>query len=287
MEIAVDFREGRHERFPSILRKRQWKAARPDALVIIRIDPNNDQRIWTGGLPLSLSKDGGKTFVSSFSEIHSDFHAVWIDPKDSNHVISGCDGGLQATYDSGKTWDFVNTIPLAQFYEVAYDMRKPYWVYGGLQDNGSWGGPSSTYTALGPTNDEWFRVGGGDGFYCQADPSDYTTVYSESQNGSAGRMNTVTGERKSIRPRPPSGEPPYRFDWNTPLLLSPHNPKKLYMAGNRLFISEDRGDTWRRTDDLSGKPDRTKIPIMEVVPGRSTLSIHDGQLTFGQIVTIT
>jgi len=119
---------------------------------------------------------------------HSDHHAIWVDPNNDNHLIIGNDGGLDISYDQGDTWEFVNTIAAAQFYAVAADMRKPYYVYGGLQDNGSWGAPSQTRSQAGITNADWFRVGGGDGFYAQADPTDHTIVYSESQNGAMSRL---------------------------------------------------------------------------------------------------
>ncbi|HEV8131732.1 MAG TPA: hypothetical protein VGQ81_10795 [Acidobacteriota bacterium] len=261
---------------------------RPAYYSNIRIDPNNDQRIWVLGANMYVSEDGGKTFQTNVvSKIHGDYHALWINPADSNHMLTGSDGGIHWSYDRGRSWDFVNAIPLGQFYEVTYDMRKPFWVYGGLQDNGSWGGPSSTLYQQGISNEDWIRVGGGDGFYVQVDPTDANIIYSESQNGNAGRLHMSNGERKNIKPRPPAGEKQYRFDWNTPILISPHDPKKLYLGGNRLFISTDRGDTWRRTEDLTTSPDRDKMPIMGVVPNRETLSRHDGQETFGQIVTVS
>jgi hypothetical protein len=166
-------------------------------------------------------------------------------------------------------------------------MRKPYWVYGGLQDNGSWGAPSTALGGRGVTNADWINVGGGDGFYCQADPVDANTVYSESQQGAVSRLNVGSGERKSIRPTPAQGEAAYRFDWNTPILISHHNHNRIYLGGNRLFISDDRGDSWRSTPDLSTSPDRTKMPIMGVMPSAKTLSRDDGQDSFGEIVTVS
>ncbi|HLK60816.1 MAG TPA: hypothetical protein VKU00_29905 [Chthonomonadaceae bacterium] len=263
-------------------------AYRPMYFSQIRVDPNDDQRIYLAGVRMGLSVDGGKTFSNTIGpRIHADVHAMWIDPANSNHLIVGCDGGIQWSFDKARTWDYVNTIPVSQFYQVSFDMRRPYWVYGGLQDNGSWGAPSSTLTQFGPTNDDWMNVGGGDGFYTQADPSDWRIIYSESQQGALRRMSVATGESKSIRPRPPVGEPAYRFDWNSPLIISPHNPKKLLFGGNRLFISTDRGDSWRRTDDLSTNPDRTKMPIMGVMPSPKMLSLNDGQDSYGEIVTLT
>ncbi len=262
-------------------------AFRPMYFSQIRVDPNNDQNVVMAGVSIGWSGDGGKTFETfGGARIHPDTHAIWIDPANSRHILVGCDGGVQTTFDQGKSWDFHNTLPIAQFYEVAYDMRKPYWVYGGLQDNGSWGAPNMSLTGRGVTNADWVNVGGGDGFYCQADPVDANTVYSESQQGSISRLNVSTGERKSVRPVREAGEA-YRFDWNTPILISPHNHNRIYLGGNRLFISDDRGDSWRSTQDLTTNPDRTKIPIMGVMPTPKTLALNDGQESFGEIVTLS
>jgi photosystem II stability/assembly factor-like uncharacterized protein len=261
---------------------------RPMYFSQIRIDPNNDKNIWMAGVPMYSSTDGGKTFTTSvITRIHVDYHAIWINPADSRHMMVGTDGGIHISYDGGRTMDHVNTIPLAQLYEVHYDMRRPYYVYGGLQDNGTWAGPSATPFLRGVTNDDWTRVGSGDGFYVRADPTDWRNLYVESQQGFLGRLNQATGERKSIRPSAPAGEPAYRFDWNSPIEISPHNPKKILFAGNRLFVSYDRGDSWKRSEDLSNRPDRTKMPIMGVLPSPRVLSLHDGQESFGQIVTIS
>ncbi len=168
----------------------------------IRVDPTNADFVYVGGLNFSKSTDGGKTFRSLQPAIpHSDHHAIWIDPKNNNHLMVGNDGGLIVSYDQGATWEFINTIPAAQFYAIGVDMRKPYYVYGGLQDNGSWGAPSQTRNAAGITNAEWFRVGGGDGFYTLADPTDHNIIYSESQGGNMNRLDLRTGRTVSIRPR--------------------------------------------------------------------------------------
>jgi photosystem II stability/assembly factor-like uncharacterized protein len=254
----------------------------------IHIDPNDDKNIWVLGASMYNSTDGGKTFTSQrVDRIHGDYHALWINPANSNHVFAGSDGGAHWTHDGGRTWDFVNTLALAQFYEIAYDFRKPYYVYGGLQDNGSWAAPSRTPYSVGVLNDDWYRIGGGDGFYCQVSPKDWRILYTESQNGAAGRLNQATGERKSITPRRQPGDEEYRFDWNTPLHISPHDSNKIYMAGNRLFISTDRGDSWRKTEDLTTKPDRTKMPIMGALVTSKTLSANDGTDSYGQIVTMS
>lgn len=225
----------------------------------IRIDPNNDQRIWVLGARMYMSEDGGKNFNTGYvARIHGDFHAMWINPQNSDHMIVGSDGGIHFSYDRGKMWDFVNSLPLAQIYEVGFDMRQPYSIYGGLQDNGSWGGPSETYYVQGITNDEWIRIGGGDGFYTQVDPSDFNTIYAESQTGYLFRLNLKTGESKSIRPEPDDPKETYRFNWNCPIHISPHDPKTIYYGGNKLFISHDRGDSWEVTIDLTKQEDREK-----------------------------
>ncbi len=260
--------------------------SRPMYYSQIRIDPNNEQRVWQLAANMYNSDDGGKTWVSNIVQrIHGDFHALWIDPANSNHVLAGSDGGLHASYDRGRTWDFINTIPLGQFYEVSLDNQKPFWVYGGLQDNGSWSGPSGTLNSEGITNDDWYRTGGGDGFYSVVDPTDPGIVYVESQNGSLSRLEMKTGERKSIKPESRPGEKRYRFDWNSPIVISPYNNRTIYFAGNRVFKSMDRGNTWTWSDDLTKDQDREKLPIMGALPDKNMLSRHDGVETFGQIVT--
>ncbi len=263
---------------------------RPAYYSQIRIDPQNDQRAYVLGAGWYVSDNGGKGFTSNrLLPIHGDFHALWINPANPNHLISGSDGGIHFSYDKGKTWDYVNTIPLGQFYEVGFDYRKPYWVYGGLQDNGSWGAPSQTLTQVGVSNDEWVRVGGGDGFYTQVDPNDPDTVYTESQNAGLLRLNRATGEAKAIKPQAPAqsveGER-FRFDWNAPIVISTHDAKTIYLGGNRLFTSTNRGDDWTWSADLTKNLDRDKLPIMGVVPKSNVLSGHDGQETFGHIVTL-
>lgn len=212
----------------------------------IRIDPNDDQRLYVLGISKFASSDGGKTFTGNAApRVHADHHALWINPSNSEHMILGCDGGLYATYDRGQHWEHYEALPVSQFYGVSVDMRRPYWVYGGLQDNGTWGGPSATRSALGPGTKDWVRIGGGDGFHTQVDPTDWTTVYGESQYGGLFRVNMATGESKSIRPPPPTRDAPLRFNWSSPIHLSPHNPRTVYYGGNYVFRSVNRGDTWQ------------------------------------------
>jgi photosystem II stability/assembly factor-like uncharacterized protein len=311
----------------------------------IRVDPNNSETVYVGGLNFSKSTDGGKKFTSLQAGIaHVDNHAIWINPRDSNHLLLGNDGGLNVSYDQGATWEFINTIPAAQFYAVAADMRKPYYVYGGLQDNGTWGGPSQTRNAAGITNAEWFRTGGGDGFYALADPNDYNIVYAESQNGNVTRTDLRTGRTVSIRPRglprrggprPGGGSPTpspapdaspeatpqdpitalaavtmaqggggfganlpsnvvpapspgvqFRFYWSTPLIMSPHNSRIIYVGGDRFFKSLDRGDTWTASADLTKHIDRNTLSIMGVKGSEPMASKNDGYQSYGYVVTI-
>jgi photosystem II stability/assembly factor-like uncharacterized protein len=229
----------------------------------IRVDPNDDQRVYVLGVTSQLSTDGGKTFAATFRGTHSDHHALWIDPNDSNRLILGGDGGLYFSKNKGQQFEAIRNLPIGQFYGVAVDLRKPYHVYGGLQDNGSWGGPSATSFADGIALNDWQRVGGGDGFQCAADPNDLDTVYCESQYGALSRVNLKTvgmgkGGGKAIKPKAGPGEAEYRFNWNSPLLLSPHDSKTLYYGGNHVFKSTDRGDTWAKiSPDLTrGQPGR-------------------------------
>jgi photosystem II stability/assembly factor-like uncharacterized protein len=211
----------------------------------IRIDPYDPKRIYVLGPELHVSTDGGVTFrPDGASSIHADHHALWIDPRDRSHLILGGDGGLSFSYDSGTTWEHVQNLPIGQFYAIAVDRRKPYWVYGGLQDNGSWVGPSATHNHEGITTADWSRVLGMDGFYCQVEPTNPDTVYAEGQYGILQRLSLRTGTSVSIRPIPPAGARPYRFNWSAPLLLSPHSSQTLYFGGNHLFRSTDRGDHW-------------------------------------------
>ncbi len=325
----------------------------------IRVDPSNPEIVFTGGLNFSKSLDGGKTFKNLSGVAHSDHHAIWINPKNGNNVMVGNDGGLDVSYDQGETFEFVNTIAAAQFYAVSADMRKPYYVCGGLQDNGSWCAPSAIRTGSGGfggggggggggvaiTNAEWFRVGGGDGFYTQQDPTDHNIVYAESQDGAVQRLDLRTGQSRSIRPRgagnprgggrgpgggggqggpggggqagpgggqggqpdpqvlammqaagfggggpnvvpPPPPNEQFRFYWNTPILLSPHNPRIVYVGGNKLFKSFDRGDTYTATIDLTKKVDRTKLSIMDVPGDKPMASKNDGAASYSNVVTI-
>jgi len=262
---------------------------RPSYYSQIRIDPNNDLRIWELGAQMYYSEDGGKTFSTQrIKGIHGDFHAMWIDPADSNHVITGCDGGVHWSYDNGRTWDFINTIAIGQYYEVGLDNEKPYQICGGLQDNGSWCGPSMSLARDGITNEDWTLMPGGDGFYAEIDNVEPWIVYTESQDGHISRRDAHTGQQREIMPQAKAGEPHYRFQWNSPMAVSVHDHKTIYYGGNYLFKSTDRGDSWTRLGgDLTTGVDRNKLQIFGKVPDKNTLSRHDGVEEFPTITTLS
>ena len=219
---------------------------RPFYFSTIRIDPTDDQIIYVLGVSIARSTDGGRTFTADKinNGVHADQHALWINPKDSRHIIVGSDGGFYVSYDKCATWDHMNHAgALGQFYHVAVDNRKPYRVYGGLQDNGSWGGPSMSVRGAGPINEDWDFVNGGDGFVCRVDPNDPDIIYAESQDGALMRRDQKTGTAVSLRPRSPAGVTvPFRFNWNTPFLVSSHNSMIYYAAGNYVFKSVKQGE---------------------------------------------
>ena len=262
---------------------------RPMYFSQIRIDPNNDQRLWIAGVTMQYSDDGGKTWTGNFSRApHADTHGLWINPKDSNHIIQGNDGGINISYDRGVTWDYANTVPIGQFYEVGADNSMPYKICGGLQDNNAWCGPSMSFNPRGITNDDWYTIGGGDGFYAQPDPNDPDIVYTESQDGNVLRRNVRTGESKSIRPREDEGEKNYRFHWNSPIVISTFDRNTIYYGGNFLFKSTNRGDSWVKIGgELTTNVDRNTLPIMGKVPDKNTRSRHDGVQQFPAITTIS
>ncbi|MCI0660987.1 MAG: glycosyl hydrolase, partial [Acidobacteria bacterium] len=195
---------------------------RPMYFSQIRVDPTNELRVYVLGVQLHVSDDGGKTFRSDGARrIHVDFHAMWINPNNSDHLILGGDGGVGISYDRSKTYVWLRNLNLSQFYHISYDMKSPYTVCGGLQDNNTWCGPSAVRSSEGIANDHWWIIGGGDGFVALIDPGDDRIMYSESQDGRMNRVDRLTNERKPIRPEPPEGERPFRWNWDTPMMISP------------------------------------------------------------------
>jgi photosystem II stability/assembly factor-like uncharacterized protein len=261
----------------------------------IRIDPTDDQRIYVLGTSFFVSNDGGKQFQVGGSAakkgvkggggggIHPDHHGMWINPADSNHLILGNDGGLYISKNKAVSWTANRGMPLAQFYGVAVDMRKPYRVYGGLQDNGSWGGPSATRSEEGITLADWKSILGADGFQCQCDPTDPNIVYAESQYGKPARFD-FSASKKGTGIQPKSGDKsdPIRFNWNSPMLLSPHNPKTIFYGGNYLFRSENRGDKWEK---ISGDLTAGKAGTTYKSTGHTLTTIAESPKKAGLIYT--
>lgn len=235
----------------------------------IYVDPLNENKVWVMGTQLDVSIDGGKAFENEWTAegIHVDHHALWINPANPDHMIMGNDGGFHMTYDGARTWSFLNNIPIAQYYVIAIDDRDPYHIYGGLQDNGTWGLPSRTWSRAGILNEDVVNVGGGDGFAPAIDPRDFTVVYSESQFGALNRVDLVTGESFRIRPAPADTTESYRFNWNSPILISPHDPDVIYFGGNKLFRTTDRGESWEAiSEDLTRNEDPSQWEIMGLKP---------------------
>ncbi|MGE3342827.1 MAG: WD40/YVTN/BNR-like repeat-containing protein [Vicinamibacterales bacterium] len=218
----------------------------------IRVDPNNKDHIYLLSVGVTHSLDGGRTWTSAFN-FGGDNHAMWINPADSNHMILGHDHGMGVTFDGGRSWIDPQNLPLAQFYAVGYDMDYPYNVYGGLQDNSCLWGPSTMKNGGPIPFEAWGGIGScGDGFYVVPDPTDSRWVYSEGQFGVIGRTDKVTGQTRNIQYRRPQGEEPVRYNWNAPIVVSPHNPQVIYHAGQMVLRSNDRGDTWTEiSPDLS------------------------------------
>ena len=253
----------------------------------VRVDPLDPDRVYLLGVPLFVSEDGGLTNREIARSAHVDYHAMWINPTNPDHLVVGNDGGVYISHDRGETVDFVSNLPIAQYYAIGLDMRDPYYVYGGLQDNNSLAGPSRTRNTQGITNSDWYFTVGGDGFYSAVDPTDPNVVYSESQNGGIIRYDVRTGERKGIKPQPKFGAENLRWNWSAPLLISPHDHRTLYFAANYLFRSPDRGDSWETLGgDLTRKLDRNKLPLMGKLWTDSAVARHAGTADFGNISTI-
>jgi photosystem II stability/assembly factor-like uncharacterized protein len=260
----------------------------------ILVDPSDQSRIYM--VSYSVSDDSGKTFRSPRQTLHGDDRKVWVNPRDSRHVIKADDGGVGVSYDRGVKWLYVSTLPISQFYRLSVGniptANGGYLVCGGLQDNGSWCAPTWTYSASGIVNDDWFRVGGGDGFFNVIDTVDHRTIYSSSQYLGLNRVNLNTLESASIRPAPKEGEGPKLGNWgapnprvgkkitpagwNAPVIVSPHDNNRLYAAMKVLYTSADRGQTWQALTDPTSGVDRRTLSIMGQMPTDTTLSLDDG-----------
>ena len=230
----------------------------------VQVDPANAERVYVMNVNIMVSDDGGRTLTTlPTRNKHVDNHEIWVDPKNNNHYLVGCDGGIYESFDRAANWIFKSNLPTAQFYDVAVSEDAPFYhVYGGTQDNNSIGcAARNKNTAL--TNADCFVTNGGDGFYSRVDPKDPNTIYANMQNGGMVRFDRRTGERVSIQPQPAKGDPPMRWNWDTPLIVSPHSNTRLYFGAQRLYRSDDRGDSWRAVSpDLTRQLDRNKLPLM-------------------------
>ncbi len=270
------------------------------------IDPQDDRRIYQLNA-YSFSDNAGETFTAPRTATHGDDRYVWVDPKDSRHVVKLDDGGIGISYDRGMKFLYVSNLPVSQYYHVAVDNAVPYNVYGGLQDNGCWRGPSASWSNGGILNEEWDRLCGGDGFYAIPDPANPRHVYATSQFLGLGRNDTRTWQSQDIRPGDPTGAIGDRRNWSTwgkgvpaqvlgnamhpanwdaGLLLSPHDPSTIYAGGQHLFRTRDKGVTWEDLGDMTTGVDRSTLPIMGRMPDETTLSIDDGVPYYPGVVSI-
>ncbi len=256
----------------------------------ITADPHVVDRIYLVDTYNMVSDDAGRTFRRLGEQYkHVDNHVIWIDPTDANHYLVGCDGGLYESFDRAVTWKFFPNLPLAQFYKVAVDNSEPFYrVYGGTQDNATFGGPSRNSTLHGIANSEWQMVVFGDGFSVQIDPTDPNTVYGEWQNGGLVRHDRRTGENTGIQPQVGPTDAPNRWYWDSPLLISPHNPKRIYYGSQRLWRSDDRGESWtKKSGDLTRNIDRSQLRLLGRQQSVDAVARNSSTSFFGTIITVT
>lgn len=246
-------------------------------------DPKNVDRIYIPNVVNQVSDDGGRTQTLGERLKHVDNHALWVDPNNTDYILVGCDGGVYESFDRGANWHFKANLPVAQFYDVTVDNQSPFYnVYGGTQDNNSLGGPAKTRSTSGILNSDWFTTNGGDGFQSRVDPTDPNIIYAESQNGGLVRFDKRTGERVGIAPMEGKGIESQRYNWDSPIIISPHLHTRLYFAGHKLFKSENRGDDWKViSGDLSRGIDRNTLPVMGKVWGPDAIAKHQSTALWG------
>lgn len=250
-------------------------------------DPVDEHTVYAMNTWMAATKDGGRTFNMVGEDTkHVDNHAMWIDPNNNKHWIVGCDGGIYETYDAAKTWDFKKNLPVTQFYKVALDNDYPFYnIYGGTQDNFSLGGPSRVLTNHGIRNSEWFITNGGDGFESQIDPNNPNIVYAQSQYGGLVRFDKKSGETVGIKPKARKGEDAYTFNWDAPLVVSRHKPGRLYFAANKVFRSDDYGNSWDViSEDLSQQIDRNTLKVYDRVVSIDAVMKNGSTSPYGAVV---
>ena len=266
--------------------KRSNYTAQPMYYATLVADPANAQRLYSMDVTTQVSDDGGTTWrgLGERSK-HVDNHVLWVDPRNAEHYINGNDGGLYQSWDAGKTWIFFANLPIGQFYDIDVDNSAPFYrVCGGTQDNSSVCAPAATRKNIGITNSDWFVTTGGDGFVSRIDPTDPNTIYAESQNGGMVRYDVRTGEETSIQPQVARGEDPSRWNWDTPIIISPHSHTRLYTASQRIYRSDDRGNGWRPiSPDLTRKIDRNALPVMGKVWGPDAVAKNQSTAFYSNI----
>ncbi|MEP6648199.1 MAG: glycosyl hydrolase, partial [Saprospiraceae bacterium] len=253
-------------------------------------DPNIPDRLYSMDTWLHVTNDGGNSWRNlGENSKHVDNHCMWIDPDDSDHFLVGCDGGVYESFDNAKTWLFKANLPVVQFYNVAVDNAMPFYnIYGGTQDNFSLGGPSRSISGNGISNDEWFITHGGDGFESQIDPDNPNIVYAESQYGGLVRYDKQTGEETGIQPHERKDEGTYRWNWDSPLVVSKHVPGRIYFAANKVFASDDHGNNWQViSDDLTRQIDRNKLKVMGRIWGVDAVAKNQSTSPYGNIVALS
>jgi len=253
------------------------------------VDPRNPERVYSVDTFTQVSEDGGKTWSKlSFKNKHVDDHALWIDPANTDHLIIGGDGGVYETWDRGQLWRHVRNLPATQFYRATPDNDSPFYnVCGGTQDNFSLCGPSRNVYTDGITNTDWSIAQFGDGFKAQIDPTDANIIYAQAQYGSLGRFDRITGERLQITPMPGSDENSYKWNWNAPLIISPHDNKRLYYGAERLFRSDDRGASWVAiSGDLGRKLDRNKLEVMGRIWSVDAIAKNTSTSVYGSLIAV-
>ncbi len=256
----------------------------------IVVDPKNPHRVYSLDTYLMVSENGGKTFTRAGEKHkHVDNHALWIDPNNTDHLIVGSDGGVYESWDRAKNWAFKDNLPLTQFYKVTVDNTFPFYhVYGGTQDNASLGAPHRTTSSSGIQNSDWLFTQFGDGFKTVIDPTNPDIIYSQYQYGGLARYDKQSGERVQMQPVSPDPKVAQRFNWNSPLLISPHNNERIYYGSQTLFQSDNRGDDWRAiSGDLSRNIDRNKLKVMDKVWGADTVAKNTSTSFYGSLIALT
>jgi photosystem II stability/assembly factor-like uncharacterized protein len=271
-------------------KRSDYMSASPQYYNELVADPVDVDTVYSMDTWLHVTVDGGTTFTKvGEKHKHVDNHAMWIDPDDTDHFVVGCDGGVYESFDRGATWLFKANLPITQFYRVSVDNSTPfYYIYGGTQDNNTLGGPSRTLDRSGISNEDWFVTVGGDGYETAVDPVDPNILYSQWQYGGLVRYDRSSGETVDIQPQEAPGEDAHRWNWDSPLIISPHLHTRLYYACQRLYRSDDRGNSWRAVSgDLSRQLDRDRLPVMGRLWGMDAVSKNQSTSDYGNIVALT